>query len=207
MAKHRIAVFGAGDMGGALTEALAKRTKHVVGVRGSQAGSTSAQVLVESLGVQEANDDFVKGCDIVFVVVRAEAIPQVISELESYQGIVVSVSVSPFVGRDGRTSTAELLADALPEARVVNAFTSIWSTVVRDPGDGEMTSAFVCSDHDEEKGVISKLAEEIGFEAINGGKLPVALYAESLGVFAVRLALDSGYGQTISFRAFRAADF
>ena len=172
-AKYQIALFGAGDMGGALTEALARRTQHVVGVRGSRPGSPSAKALVDSLGVQEANDAFVKECDIVFVVVPAEAVPQVISDLESYQGIVVSVSVSTSVGRDGQLSTAELLADALPGARVVNAFTSIWSTVVRDPGDGEMTSAFVCSDHDQEKKVISNLAEEIGFEAINGGSCPL----------------------------------
>lgn len=49
-----------------------------------------------------------------------------------------------------------------------------------------------------------RLAAELGFEPINAGKLSIALYAEVLGMFAVRLALDSGYGRAISFRAFQA---
>ena len=87
----------------------------------------------------------------------------------------------------------------------MSAFTSIWSDVIREPGNAGKTSAFVCSDDDDAKAIVMKLADELGFEPINGGKLSVALYAEALGVFAVRLALDSGYGRTISFRAFRAS--
>ena len=46
-------------------------------------------------------------------------------------------------------------------------------------------------------------SEELGFEPINGGQLSVALYAEALGVFAVRLALDSGYGRPSASVLFR----
>lgn len=86
------------------------------------------------------------------------------------------------------------------------ACSSIWSTVVRNPSKAGKTSAFVCSDHEDAKAVITSLAEELGFEPVNGVKLGVALYAEALGMFAVRLALNSGHGQTISFRAFQAAE-
>jgi predicted dinucleotide-binding enzyme len=92
----------------------------------------------------------------------------------------------------------------LPDAKIVSAFTSVWSTVVRNPGTGEKTSVFVCSDHDDAKAVVFEIARDAGFEPINGGKLAIALYTEALGMFAVRLALDSGYGKTITFRAFNA---
>jgi predicted dinucleotide-binding enzyme len=202
--KHRITVLGTGDMGGAIAQALAERTLHAVTVRGSRPGSASAAALVDRLALGEATDADIEQSDIVFVVVPAKAIPEIVPTLSDYGGIVVSVSVSATVGRDGQKSTAEQLAEALPAARVVNAFSSIWSTVVRNPGRVGKTSAFVCSDHEDAKDVIMGLTEELGFEPVNGGQLDVALYAEALGVFGYRLALDSGYGQTISFRAFQA---
>jgi predicted dinucleotide-binding enzyme len=204
MTKHQITVLGTGDMGGAIAQALAERTPHAVTVRGSHPGSASATALVGRLGVREATDAELEQSDIVFVVVPAKAIPEIVPVLKDYRGIVVSVSVSGTVGRDGQKSSAEQLAEALPGARVVNAFSSIWSTVIRNPGNAGKTSVFVCSDNEGAKAVIISLAAELGFEPINGGKLSVALYAEVLGMFAVRLALDSGYSQTITFRAFQA---
>jgi predicted dinucleotide-binding enzyme len=63
----------------------------------------------------------------------------------------------------------------------VNAFTSIWSTVIRNPGNSGKTSAFVCSDDEDAKAVIMQLAEELGFEPVNNGELNAAIYAEVLG--------------------------
>lgn len=206
MTLHHIAVLGTGDMGGAVTQALAERTQHAVTVRGSHLGSASAAALVRRFQVQEATDADIHQSDIVFVVVPAKAIPGVVTLLQGYQGIVVSVSVSGTVGHDGQKSTAEQLAERLPQAHVANAFTSIWSTVVRNPDNAGKTSAFVCSDDEDAKTVIIALADELGFEPVNAGRLNIALYTEALGMFAVRLALDSGYGQTISFRAFQATD-
>lgn len=205
MTKHRIAVLGAGDMGGAILQALTERTRHIVADRGSRLGSASATALVDRLGVREASEADIEHSDIVFAVVPAKAIPAIEPLLQEYRGIVISVSVSGAAGRDGQKSVAEQLADAAPGTRAVSAFTSIWSDVIREPGNAGKTSAFVCSDDDDAKAIVMKLADELGFEPINGGKLSVALYAEALGVFAVRLALDSGYGRTISFRAFRAS--
>jgi 8-hydroxy-5-deazaflavin:NADPH oxidoreductase len=199
-----ISIIGTGDMGAAIATALRQRTRSSIKVRGSQVGSVSAAKLVKDLGVAEATDQDITESDVVFVVVPAVTLKSAIAALNSFTGIVVSVAVSSSVGRDGLPSCAEQIAAALPRAKVVNAFTSVWSSVVRDPGSGEKTSVFVCSDDDTAKDTISRLVEEAGFEPIDGGKLSVALYAEVLGMFAVRLALDSGYGQRISFRAFKA---
>jgi 8-hydroxy-5-deazaflavin:NADPH oxidoreductase len=200
----RISILGTGDMGGAIATALSQRTGHQIAVRGSRLGSASTAELVAALGVAEATADEIAVSDVVFVVVPASAIPEALAPLAGFRGIVVSVSVSASVGQDGLPSSAQRIAAALPNAKIVNAFTSIWSSVVRNPGTGEKTSVFVCSDHDDAKAVVCEIARTAGFEPINGGKLAMALYTEALGMFAVRLALDSGYGQTISFRAFNA---
>jgi predicted dinucleotide-binding enzyme len=200
----RISILGTGDMGGAIATALSRRTGHQISVRGSRPASDSAAKLMATLGVAEATDDVIAQSEVVFVVVPAGAIPEALAPLADFRRIVVSVSVSASVGLDRLPSSAERIATALPDAKIVNAFTSVWSAVVRNPGTGEKTSVFVCSDHDDAKAVVFEIARDAGFEPINGGKLAIALYTEALGMFAVRLALDSGYGKTITFRAFNA---
>ncbi|MDN7179233.1 hypothetical protein M0D69_14720 [Caballeronia sp. SEWSISQ10-4 2] len=191
-------------MGGAIATAISRRTRHLLRVRGSQPGSASARRLIDELGVAEATDQDFLASDIVFVVVPAAAIEQAAAILNNYRGIVVAVSVSGSVGQDGLPSAAARMAALLPDATLVSAFTSIWSNVIREPGRSGKTSVFVCSDEDNAKDVVSGLANELGFEPVNGGKLAMALYAEMMGIFAVRLAIDSGYGRKISFHAFRA---
>jgi predicted dinucleotide-binding enzyme len=204
MNELKISILGTGDMGGAIATALSRRTRHSLRLRGALPGSTSALTLIDALGVTEASKEDFLASDIVFVVVPAASIEEAAAFLNGYQGIVVAVSVSGSVGRDGLPSSAERIATALPEATVVSAFTSIWSNVIREPGTSGKTSVFVSSDDDNAKEVVSRLATELGFEPINGGALSMALYAEVMGMFAVRLAMDSGYGRTISFHAFNA---
>jgi predicted dinucleotide-binding enzyme len=206
MAGLRIVVFGTGDMGAAIATALSERTDHFISVRGSRLGSASAKSLADLLGIEEATDAEIENSDVAFAVLPPQAIPAVLPTLRNFRGVLVSVVVSRTVARDGLPSSAEQMAEMLPSSRVVNAFTSMWSNVVRNPGVAEKPSAFVCSDHDDAKALVSGLAVELGFEAVDGGKLSSAIYTEAMGMFAVRLALDSGYGQTISFRAFRATE-
>jgi predicted dinucleotide-binding enzyme len=205
MTELKISVLGTGDMGGAIATAISRRTNHTINVCGSVPGSASALKLIRDLGVGEATKENLLASDIVFVVVPATEIEKAASTLSGYQGIVVAVSVSGSVGRDGLPSSAERIAAALPDASVVSAFTSIWSDVIRTPGTLGKTSVFVSSDSDVGRDLVSRLATELGFVPINAGPLVMALYAEVMGMFAVHLALDSGYGRTISFRAFNAA--
>lgn len=205
MEKLKISVLGTGDMGGAIATALQKRTSHSIYIRGSNDASVSSKKLIDEFGLAAATEKDLLTSDIVFVVVPPSELAQVAVKLDGYAGIVVAVSVSREVGRDGRPSSAETLASSLTDAKVVSAFTSMWSDVVRKPGTEGHVSAFVASNHEDAKAVISALAKELGFNAINGGLLSNALYAEAMGMFAVRLALDSGYGRTISFGAFNAS--
>jgi 8-hydroxy-5-deazaflavin:NADPH oxidoreductase len=204
MQKLKISVLGTGDMGGAITTALKQRTHHTIHVRGSNDSSLSARKLADELGVVAATQQDLLTSEIVFIVVPASELNRAAATLEGYAGVVVAVSVSGSVGRDGQPSSAETLAASLPGAKVVSAFTSIWSNVIREPGAHAQVSAFIASGHESAKAVVSALAEELGFRAIDGGALANALYAEAMGMFAVKLALDSGYGRTISFSAFNA---
>lgn len=204
MATRRIAILGTGSMGGAIAEALVTRTQHQLAVRGSTRDSASAAALADRLGLKLATDEDVAASDIVFAVVPPTAIDQVAKTLADYRGIVIALIVDGTVGFDGNKSAAEQLAEALPNARVAGAFTSLWDAVVRNPGTSGKTSIFVFSDDEEARRTVMELAAELGFDPINGGKVKYALYGEVMGMLVATLAKESGYGKTISFRAFKA---
>ncbi len=104
------------------------------------------------------------------------------------------------------TSAAEQLAALMPSARVVNAFTSVSSSIVRNPGGAEKPSVIVCSDDDHARTVVMGLAEDIGFSGVKGGALRFARYTEGLGVLWAALAYDAGYGERITYRVYVAQD-
>ena len=52
----KIVVVGTGRMGGAFATAFAQRTSHTVSIRGSHAGSSSADALSHQLGVRVDDD-------------------------------------------------------------------------------------------------------------------------------------------------------
>ena len=201
----KIAIIGTGDMGGALATALVRRSRHDVSVRGSRPGSPSAIRLARRLGIAEANDETLRDAGLVFVVVPWAALRAASRLLSQRRGVLVSVVVPWTEGGDPRTDTvsaAERLAGLLPRATVVNAFTSISSSVLRDPGTGERPSVIVCSDDVKARRVVMRLAEEIGFGAVNGGGLRSARPAEGLGLLWASLAYEARYGERVSFRVF-----
>jgi predicted dinucleotide-binding enzyme len=81
--------------------------------------------LVADLTSKEANDGDLANSGVVFVVVPAKAIPEAVTMLSGHKGVVVSVSVSGSGGRDRLPSCTEQLAAALPDAKIINAFSSV----------------------------------------------------------------------------------
>lgn len=203
----KIVIVGTGDMGSALATAFVRRSNHDVWVRGSRPGSPSALRVTRRLGIAEAGDRALRDADVVLVVVPWEALASVSRLLAGCRGILVSVVVPWTETGDPRTnlvSAAERLASRVPRGRVVNAFTSVSSSVVRDPGSGEKSSIIVCSDDDKARRVVMRLAEELGFDGVNGGGLRSSRYAEGLGLLWAAMAYEVGYGERLAFRLFVA---
>jgi predicted dinucleotide-binding enzyme len=76
---------------------------------------------------------------------------------------------------DGSTTSSELLAAHLPEAKVVKAFNTMNWQVLRDrpkPGGGkDRLAIFLAGDDVEAKTLVSGLIEEIGFAPVDTGNL------------------------------------
>jgi 8-hydroxy-5-deazaflavin:NADPH oxidoreductase len=199
----KIVVIGTGRMGGAFATAFAKRTSHAVSIRGSHAGSSSAAALSRQLGVRVADDKELLAADIVFVATPPAALDDVAAALKGYAGIIVSAMVPGAGGyelkRDDGTSVAEQLARLVPKGRVVTAFTSISSALIR-----EKPTVFTCADDEAARSTVIALAKEIGFEGVDAGHLDASPNIENLGLLVGQLAYGSGFGNRVTLRAYVA---
>ena len=61
-------------------------------------------------------------------------------------------------------------------------------------------SMFICGDDGSAKGTVGKLAEELGFEAVDVGPLLATRYLEQLAMLWIHLALKMGWGPNFAFK-------
>ena len=203
----KLAIIGSGRMGSAFATAFATRTSHAVAVRGSHAKSGSAAELVRELGITRADDKALLSADVVFVAVPPAALSEVAADLKDYTGVVVSIIVP---GAGGMTlaqqgaSAAEQLAELLPKASVVTAFTSISSVLIRTPSSSDKPTVFTCADDENARQTVIGLAEDIGFEGVDAGLLAASGGVEHLGMIVFHLAYGAGLGNRVALRAYVA---
>jgi len=99
------------------------------------------------------------------------------------------------------TSAAERIAAWSPGARVVKAFNSASTKVMRDPQFGDHPATmFYCGDDAAAKLVVHQLAGELGFEPVDAGPLTSARYLEPLAMLYIHLAFQQGWGSNCAFK-------
>jgi hypothetical protein len=102
------------------------------------------------------------------------------------------------------TSGAERVASWAVGAAVVKAFNSTGAGNMLNPDyAGQKPTMFICGDDAAAKQVVSGLAEEIGFEAVDAGALTLARYLEPLAGLWITLAYAQGLGPNSAFKLLR----
>jgi 8-hydroxy-5-deazaflavin:NADPH oxidoreductase len=85
-------------------------------------------------------------------------------------------------------------------AKVFKAFNQTGFNIMADPAfDGQRAVIFVCGDDDARKPTVLKLADDIGFEAIDAGGLAIARLLEPYGMLWIHLAYAQGMGRDFAF--------
>src|SRR6187200_1818506 len=121
----RIAIIGAGNVGGALGAAFVAVGHTVVfGVRDPDSEKTIAAVRAATDASATTPVDAVAGAEVIVFALRWDAVPAIAAELPALDGRIVIDAMNRF-GGDPTRSTAQDLADLLPGARVVKAFNTI----------------------------------------------------------------------------------
>ncbi len=94
-------------------------------------------------------------------------------------------------------SIAEVLAEQVPEGRVVKAFNTMAQEVFElapRPLKDHDVSCFICGDDPEARNTVMQLAAEIGFTPIDCGKLQNARLIEGLADFIRLMIAGQGMG-------------
>lgn len=206
----RIAVLGAGNVGGTLGRAWLDAGHEVTfGVR--DAGSAKERTLESETGAPVTGfGEAVDGADVVVIAVPFRAVDGVLRKTGPLHGKVVVDTTNHLDWTYGLRvasdrSAAEEIQDMIPTARVVKAFNTIGFEHMADPLFGDVPAdMFVCGNDEAARSRVMELAGDIGFEPVDAGGLSHARALEHLAVLWIFLSTSGGLGRDIAFKLLRA---
>ena len=209
----RIAVLGSGNMGGALGRSFAaaghevafsysrKREKLERLARASGPRARAAQSIA----------DAVRDADVVLLAVHWSRVPTVLRAAGSLRGTILIDCTNPMNASDTgltvglKTSGGEIIARRARGARVVKAFNTVPSELLRAGAQAlsEQPSACYCGDDAGAKRVVARLIREIGFAPVDCGALSTARYLEPFALLIAELAYNRGRRPELGVRFLR----
>lgn len=212
----RIAVIGAGNVGGTLGRrwaalghdvvfGLRDPSEEAVRVKGGSSGDAPPS------GTTVATvADAARGADVVVLTTPWAAVREVLRDLGALEGMILVDATNPIAAGfridagPGGTSGAEQVQALAPGARVVKAFNTTGWENMRNPTYSEApTAMFVAGDDGDARKVVLSLATSLGFDAIDAGPLVRARELEHLAMLWISLAMGIGVaplGRDIAFR-------
>jgi len=201
----KIAIVGAGNVGGTLGRGLAKAGHQIVyGVR--DPGDPKHQELkpAEIATVRAA----VEGAEAAILATPWNGAESALAAAGDFGGKPLLDATNPigpgFTLAHGHTdSGAEHVARWAKNAKVVKAFATTGVEVMANPVFGQARAAmFVCGDDPGACEVALALARDLGFEAVAVGKLSAARMLEPLAMLWITLA-RGGHGRNVAFGLLR----
>lgn len=202
----KIAIVGGGNVGQALGRAW-KAASHDV-VYALREGSDKAKQLSKDGFSVAALADAAKMADVIVLAIPFTEAATVIEALGPLQGKIVIDATNPVspdleieLGFDD--SAGETVALLAQGARVVKAFNTTGAENMAKAKDFPVKPVmFVAGDDDGAKKTAQKLADDIGFEAIDAGLLKASRYLEPMAMQWIKLAYG-GAGKQFAFALVR----
>jgi 8-hydroxy-5-deazaflavin:NADPH oxidoreductase len=195
----RIAIIGAGNVGGGLA-AAATTAGHDVTL--TAAHPESAVKVAEQTGATAAATpaEAVLGADVVVLAVPAGAAAEVLGQLgDAVAGTVVVDVTNPLndtysdLTTTG-TSQAEQLATIVPQAKLVKAFNTVFASRLASPTeDGQPLDGFYAGDDEPAKATVAQLLSSLGLRPIDAGGLRMARSLEELAFLNITLNVRNGW--------------
>ncbi len=192
----RIAVIGAGNVGGTLGRAWQHRGHEIIyGVRDltdERHRALAAPIAGNARAVADA--------DVVSVCTPWRHTRDAIQACGDLTGKVLIDCTNPltpdFAALEiGHTSSgAEHIAAWAPSARVCKAMNQIGAPMMDAPHLSSPAAMFVCGDDTAAKEITGQLVRELGFEVLDAGDLTSARLLEPLALLWIHMALTRGMG-------------
>jgi 8-hydroxy-5-deazaflavin:NADPH oxidoreductase len=204
----KIAIIGAGNVGGTLGKGWAKKGHQVFfGVRKPNDPET-ANLLKTTGGGAKAGSPAEAAAfgEVVVLATPWPATEAAIKSAGDLSGKIVVDCTNPLkADLSGlelglTTSGGEQVAGWARGAKVFKAFNTTGSNIMGDPVvQGVPTVMFVCGDDAEAKPRVLQLATDLGFEAIDAGPLKQARLLEPWGMLWIYLAFNRSFGRDYGF--------
>jgi predicted dinucleotide-binding enzyme len=206
-ATTRVAIIGAGNVGGGLGICLSKSGLPVK--FGARPGTDLRAVLGACKGATAAGpEEAAAWGEVVFLAVPGPVAVEVARSLAgALAGRVVVDCNNPLVWKEGPVwtpppegSLAAAITAAAPGARVVKGFNTFGAEFHKDPGRaGVAAQVFLASDDATAKKLVTDVATTAGFRAVDAGPLRNAAVLENLAILWIHLATVGGQGRDFTF--------
>jgi hypothetical protein len=198
----RIAIIGAGNVGGGLGKAFGAVGHEVVfGVRDPESTRTLTALAEIPAATAVSPAEAVVGADVIVIAVRPAGLASVVAGIGPLDGRVVIDAMNRFDGDPLRSTTADL-AELLPGAKLAKAFNTIGAENLATSRDRRVPAAmFVAADDAQAKRVAMDLAAQVGFEPEDAGGLANARVLEDM--VRVWLVLAQAHGRGVGFAVSR----
>lgn len=209
----RIAVLGSGNMGGALGRLFGAAGHEVAYsyARKHEKLERLARATGPRARAAESIADAVRDADVVLLAVHWSRVPAVLRAAGRLRGTVLIDCTNPMNASDNalvvglETSGGEVIARRTRGARVVKAFNTVPSELLRAGADAlpEQPAVCCCGDDARAKRIVARLIREIGFEPVDCGPLSSARYLEPLALLVAELAYNHGRRPELGVRFMR----
>ena len=208
----KIAIIGAGNVGGALGKGWAAKGHSVYfGVPEPQSEKTLA--LLKSIGANARAgnvQDAAANAEIVVFATPWNAAQNAVATAGNLAGKIVIDCMNPLApDLSGlvfvhTTSAAEQVASWAKGARVVKAFNTTGAANMADSRyAGGKPVMCIAGDDAAAKKSVSQLAADLGFDAVDAGPLKNARLLEPFAMLWIYLAVKQGLGPNIAFQLLR----
>lgn len=199
----KVTVVGAGNMASSFAKQLVK-AGHDARLVGRDAKKTAD--LAEKLGVASVSAAEGAAAEIIILATPYAAAVAALRALGDLSGKVVVDITNPLnadytgLTLGQTTSAAEEIARAVPGARIVKGFNTLFAQVLGagQVADGQVPPVFLASDDADAKAKVSGLAASFGFPVIDAGPLKNARYLEPLAGLNIYLGYGAGLGTGVA---------
>lgn len=205
----KIAIIGAGTVGRALGEGWAAKGHEIMfGVRSP--GSPKLADLDHARFKIGKDMQAAQFGEVVVLATPWDSTKEAIAACGDLHGKIVLDATNPLrpnmagLAMGHITSGGEKVAEWANGAKVVKVFNTTGYRNMAHPRYGKDHAAMLyCGDDAKAKDVARKLADDLGFDAIDFGPLANARYTEPFAMVWIWLAVNGGQGRDIAFKLMR----
>jgi 8-hydroxy-5-deazaflavin:NADPH oxidoreductase len=195
----RIAIIGAGNVGGGFARA-AVAAGHEIVLSATHAEKAEAVAAQSGARAAASNAAAVEGAQMVVLAVPGTAAPAVVAELApALQNAVVVDATNPlnasFSGLDVTgVSGAEDVQQAAGSVPVVKAFNTVFASRYAAPTEnGEALQVLMAGDDADAKARVADVATSLGFAPVDAGGVRLARALEEMAFLNITLNATNGW--------------